>query len=158
MSDFFLESSALAKRYKREERGCGFVNKLFKEGGGHNLFYLNLTIVEIRKIFFRLYKYPQQEDDTQISTEEFKALQSRFAADLLEMRRLVITEEMINFTSEILQKKWVKNVFDLLQLSGFLVAKKEYLNLKLVSAASDINKAAKEFVLESDILNPEDYE
>ncbi len=83
MAKYFLESSALIKRYKQES-GTDFVNSLFKDS--HQLFYLNLTIIEIRKVFYRLWKYPQHlENDNlnPITESEFSNLESRFAADLL---------------------------------------------------------------------------
>lgn len=65
MARYFLESSAFIKRYKREF-GTDFVNSLF--GNAHELFYLNLAIVEIRKVFYRLWKYPQNlQGDIQIT-------------------------------------------------------------------------------------------
>lgn len=67
MSKYFLESSAFIKRYK-SETGSDVVNNLFNNN--HGLFYLNLAIIEIRKVFYRLWKYPLHQDN-RITEEEF---------------------------------------------------------------------------------------
>ncbi|OIO72213.1 MAG: hypothetical protein AUJ85_10630 [Elusimicrobia bacterium CG1_02_37_114] len=58
MAKYFLESSAFLKRYK-EEPGSDYVNNLFTNTS--ELLFLNLAIVEIRKVFFRLYKYRRND-------------------------------------------------------------------------------------------------
>lgn len=108
MSKYFLESSAFIKRYK-SEIGSDVVNNLFNNN--HDLFYLNLAIIEIRKVFYRLWKYPLQQDE-QISEEDFYSLNSRFAADILQMHRIEFTEEMIEQAISILKRAWVPNIFD----------------------------------------------
>jgi len=53
MSKYFLESSAFTKRY-RHENGSFFVDQLFSSDS--DLFYLNLAILEVRKVIFRMDK------------------------------------------------------------------------------------------------------
>src|SRR4030042_1154592 len=115
MSKYFLESSAFIKRYK-PEIGSDVVNNLFNNN--NDLFYLNLAIIEIRKVFYRLWKYPLHQDN-RITEEEFKALVSRFAADTLQIYKIVFTEEMIERADSILERAWVPNIFDLTQLSAY---------------------------------------
>jgi hypothetical protein len=86
MPKYFLESSAFIKRYK-SEIGSDVVNNLFNDN--HDLFYLNLAIIEIRKVFYRLLKYPLNQDG-QITEEEFNRLNRLFDADSLQMHRIVI--------------------------------------------------------------------
>ena len=57
MANYYFETSAFLKRYK-QEKGSNFVNQLI-ENIYSSIFYLNLTIAEVSKVFFRLYKYPQ---------------------------------------------------------------------------------------------------
>lgn len=152
MSKYFLESSAFIKRYK-SEIGSDVVNNLFNNN--HDLFYLNLAIIEIRKVFYRLWKYPLQQDN-QITEEEFKALVSRFAADTLLMQRIEFTEEMIERAASILEKAWVPNIFDLAQLSAYLIAKEEYPDMVFVCSdeRSKLIEAVKQFVPDTDIIIP----
>lgn len=155
MAKYFLESSAFVKRY-RQESGSPFVNRLFQEK--HELFYLNLALLEIRKVFFRLYKWPQGlEGDVQITREEFQNLEAQFAADLLTMKRIEFTDEMLEKSTEILKHAWIRSVFDLAQLSSFLVAKEIYSDLVFVCSdkRSNLIEATKFFVNRSNIVIPE---
>ncbi len=154
MPKYFLETSAFLKRYK-EEAGSNIVNSLFNNR--HELFYLNLAIIEIRKVFYRLRKYPLQQDDP-ITEEEFNALSSRFAEDILQMQRIEFTEEMIGQAIAILEKAWVPNIFDLAQLSAYLIAKKEYPDIIFVCSdeRSKLIEGVKQFVREGDIIIPGD--
>jgi len=157
MANYYLETSAFLKRYK-QERGSYLVNQLIEENSP-SIFYLNLTIAEVNKLFFRLYKYPQQlEKDTRISERIFHSLQSQFASDLLKMKKVLLTEETIEKSKRILEKGYLKSVIDLLHLSAFLIIKEEFSEIKLVSADGNITEIAKKFVQESDIINPEEYE
>ncbi len=152
MSKYFLETSAFLKRYKNEA-GSDVVNDLFNNN--HNLFYLNLAIIEIRKVFYRLWKYPLQQD-LQIAEEEFKTLNSRFAADLLQMQRIEFTEEMIEQTISILERAWIPNIFDLAQLTAYLIAREEYPDMIFVCSdeRSKLIEGVKQFVQERDIIVP----
>ena len=152
MPKYFLETSAFLKRYK-EEAGSNIVNNLFNNR--HELFYLNLAIIEIRKVFYRLWKYPLQQDDP-ITEEEFNALSSRFAEDILQMQRIEFTEEMIGQAITILGKAWVPNIFDLAQLSAYLIAKKEYPDVIFVCSdeRSKLIEGVKQFVQEGNIIVP----
>lgn len=153
MAKYFLESSALTKRYKHEA-GTDFVSNLFS--GAHQLFYLNLAVIEIRKVFYRLRYYPQTiEGDTQINDAEFRQVQGQFAADLQQMQRVALTEEMIANAETILQNHWIKSVFDLAHLSAFLITKQENPDLVLVIADGQLSDIAKQLVPATDVINPE---
>lgn len=154
MAKYFLESSAFVKRYKKE-KGSNFVNRLFLEE--HELFCLDLAIIEIRKVFYRLYKWPQTlERDVQITKEEFEKLNSQFAADLLRINKISLTEEMIEKCIQILEKVWLKSVFDLVHLSSFLITKEIYPDLIFVcSDKKDLVAAAGEFIKQEEIKIPE---
>ena len=152
MSKYFLESSAFIKRYK-PEIGSDVVNNLFNNN--NDLFYLNLAIIEIRKVFYRLWKYPLHQDN-RITEEEFKALVSRFAADTLQIYKIVFTEEMIERADSILERAWVPNIFDLTQLSAYLIAREEYPDMIFVCSdeRSKLIEGVKHFVQEGDIIVP----
>ncbi len=154
MPKYFLETSAFLKRYKNDA-GSDIVNSLFNNR--HELFYLNLAIIEIRKAFFRLWKYPlQQENQIKITEEEFKALNSKFAEDILQMQRIEFTEEMIEQAISALERAWVPNIFDLAHLSAYLIAKQEYSDMIFVCSdeRSKLIEAVKQFVPENDVLIP----
>lgn len=152
MSKYFLETSSFLKRYKNEA-GSDVVNSLFNNR--HELFYLNLAIIEIRKVFYRLWKYPLQQDN-QITQEEFTALNSRFAADILQMQRIEFTEEMIGQAISVLERVWIPNIFDLAQLSAYLIAKQEYSDMIFVCSdeRSKLIEGVKQFVQEGNIIVP----
>ncbi|MDI6766955.1 MAG: type II toxin-antitoxin system VapC family toxin [Bacteroidota bacterium] len=152
MQKYFLETSAFLKRYK-VEAGSDIVNRLFENKS--ELFYLNLAIIEIRKVFYRLRKYPLQQDNP-ITEEDFNTLTSRFAADILQMQRIAFTEEMIEEAITILEKVWIPNIFDLTQLSAYLIAKKEYPDIIFVCSdeRSKLIEGVKQFVQARDIIIP----
>ncbi len=155
MAKYFLETSAFVKRYKKEE-GSNFIKLLFQEN--HQLFYLNLMIMEVHKIFYRLYKWPQLlEKDISITKEEFEKLNSYFASDLLKMHRIDFTQETVEMSTEILEMVWIKSVFDLAHLSSFLMTKEIYSDLIFVCSdkRSNLIEAAKVFINPSDIKIPE---
>lgn len=159
MSKYFLESSAFTKRY-RSENGSLFVDQLFSNN--NNLFYLNLAILEVRKVIFRMWKSPLKQD-SQINDQEYSTLESRFAADIQNMHRIEFTEEMIekslNYLKQAIDKNvWIKTSFDLAQLTAYLVAKEEYQDLLFVCAdeCSQLINAAKVFVDESFVIIPKD--
>ena len=157
MANYYFETSAFLKRYK-QEKGSNFVNQLIEDSSS-SIFYLNLTIAEVSKVFYRLYKYPQGlEKDKQISKEVFESLQNQFAYDLLKMNKISLTEEIIEKAKNILEKCYLKSVVGLLHLSAFLITKEEFPNIKLVTSDQKIIEIAKKFILENDIINPEKYE
>lgn len=155
MAKYFFDSSALTKRYKTE-RGSDYVNNLFV--GNHDLFYLNLAIVETRKVFYRLRFYPSlTEGDIQTSEEEFNQVQAQFAADLQQMRRLDFTEEMIARTEDILKEHWLNSSFDLAHLSAYLITREEYPNIILVVSDGNLVNIARTIIGNNDeVINPEE--
>ena len=161
MANYFLESSAFVKRYK-EEKGTNFINKLFQEE--HQLYYLNLSILEIRKTFYRLssgidQSYPK------ITETKLRSLESRFAADLLKMKRIAFTEEIIEKGVEIVkqgikQRIWVKSSFDVAQIASYLIAKEIHTDLTFVCSdcRTNVVKAAEQFVDPKYVVVPEKQE
>ena len=157
MANYYLETSAFLKRYK-QEKGSNFVNQLIEDDPSL-IFYLNLTIAEISKVFFRLYKYPQRlEQDGQITEEVFNILRNQFASDLLKLNKISLTEEIVERTKEVLEKGYLKSVIDILHLSAFLIIREEFPETKLISADGNLIEVAKKFISESDIINPENYD
>lgn len=158
MAQYFLESSAFIKRYKTEN-GTHFVSDLFN--AGNDLFFLNLSLIEIHKVFYRLWKYPLQQDiqqNAKLDQIGFNALTGRFAADLQEqfMHRIEFTEEMVQNCSIILETTWVPNVFDLVQLSAFLITKQEYPDIVFVCSdlRSNLVSATRKFVPNNEVILP----
>ena len=155
MAKYFFDSSALAKRYV-PERGTNFVDSIF--AGDHELFYLNLAVLEVSKVFYRLRDYPQSiEKDSQITDEIFRQMRSKFGADLLRMQKVALTESMIAYAETILEHWYLKSAFDLAHLSAFLISRQEYPGMIFVSADNPLVTAARKFVLESEAINPENF-
>jgi hypothetical protein len=159
MAKYFLESSAFVKRYKNEN-GSAFINGIFN--GQDELFYLNLSLIEIQKIFYRLWKYPLQQDiqqNIQITEKEFKVLMSRFASDLQQtfMHRIELTEEMIKNVTSVLEVIWIRSVFDMMHISAYLMVRQEYSDIIFVCSdfRSNLVQAAKKFVPEEFVIIPE---
>jgi len=157
MVKYFLESSAFIKRYKPED-GSQIVDALFKSG--NELFCLNLAIMEIYKVFYRLWKYPLQQDVRQgvrLTEAEFCKLKARFAADLLIVRRVEFTEEMIYRSGEILDRIWLRSVFDLAHLTAYMVVREEYGDVIFVCSdvRSHLVDAARVLYGEEQVLVPE---
>lgn len=158
MARYFIESSALIKRYK-PENGSQVVNDLFKREG--NLFCLSLTVMETRKLFYRLWKYPQQQDaqrGVQVTEKEFRSLESRFAADLLVVQRIEFTEEMVRRSMDIIDRVWVPTIFDLAQLTAYMIIKEEYNDIIFVCSdvRSGLISAARFLYGDDQLLIPEE--
>jgi len=157
MTRYFIESSALIKRYKLEN-GSQAVNDLFESG--NELFCLSLAAMEIRKVFYRLWKYPLQQDTqqgVQVTEKEFHNLESRFAADLSVIQRVEFTEEMVRRSTEIIDKAWVPNIFDLAQLTAYMITKEEYNDIIFVCSdvRSGLIDATKTLYGDEQLLIPE---
>lgn len=153
MARYFIESSALIKRYKFEN-GSQIVNKLFNSD--NELFCLSLAVMEVRKVFYRLWKYPLQQD-AQISDDEFHDLEARFAADLAIINRIAFTEEMVQRSTKILEKVWVPNIFDFAQLIAYKITLEEYNDMIFVCSdvRSHLVDAAKYVFGDRFLLVPE---
>jgi predicted nucleic acid-binding protein len=154
MAKYFLDSSAFTKRYKKEI-GSDYVNTLFAED--HELFYLNLAIIEVRKVFYRQRFYPSPaEGDRQNTDEEFNKVLAQFATDLQRMNRIYLTEEMIAYTEMILREHWLNSSFDLAHLAAYLVTRKEHADIILVSSDTKLVEVARSFVGNEAVINPEE--
>ena len=72
------------------------------------------------------------------------------------MHRIVFTEEMIEGATSVLEKTWVPNIFDLAQLSTYLIAKQEYPDMIFVCSdeRSKLIEGVKQFVPDTDIIIP----
>jgi hypothetical protein len=157
MSKYFIESSAFIKRYKLEN-GSQVVNNLFESR--NELFCLSLAVMEIRKVFYRLWKYSLQQDiqqGVQVTEEEFHNLESRFAADLSVIQRIEFTEEMVRRSTEIIDRVWVPNIFDLAQLTAYMITKEEYNDIVFVCSdiRSGLIDATKNLYGDEQLLIPE---
>lgn len=146
-NDYFLDTSAFTKRYKNEP-GHEYIDKIFSTN--NQIFYLSVTYCEVIKIFYRLYKYPQQ-NDIQISEMEFNSFNAKLSTDLFNLNRVSVTDEIVNKSREILEIGWLKGSIDILILSGFIVTKDVYKNLYLITADDKLSDLAKKFT--NDIIN-----
>ena len=72
------------------------------------------------------------------------------------MNKISLTDEIIENTKRVLEKTYLKSAIDLIYLSAFLITKKEFPRLKLITADREIVESANKFVSKDDIINPED--
>ena len=72
------------------------------------------------------------------------------------MQRIEFTEEMIGQAISVLERVWIPNIFDLAQLSAYLIAKQEYSDMIFVCSdeRSKLIEGVKQFVQEGNIIVP----
>ncbi len=75
MVEYFIDTSALLKRYRTEEKGAEIVNSIFKESDAERVISY-LSIVETLNIFYGLYR------KNKITNEELQILLSIFYKDI----------------------------------------------------------------------------
>lgn len=93
----------------------------------------------------------------QVTEEEFHNLESRFAADLSVIQRVEFTEEMVQRSTEIIDRAWVPNIFDLAQLTAYMITKEEYNDIVFVCSdvRSGLIDAAETLYGDEQLLIPE---
>ena len=72
------------------------------------------------------------------------------------MQRIEFTEEMIGQAISALERAWVPNIFDLTQLSAYLIVRQEYSDMNFICSdeRSKLIEAVKQFVPDNDIIIP----
>ncbi len=140
MADFFLDSSAIVKRYVNET-GTVFVDGLAKVKDGNTVFIAQITEVEVASAFARRKKGKTlSEVDAAVSLESFKI-------DLADIYFTVdLTADLITSATD-LATKYALRGFDAIQLATALSASYNVVgtgrdSLVFVSADSDLNAAA----------------
>src|SRR3989338_11014361 len=125
--DFFVESSALVKRYKNEP-GSDYMDTIIGEHE-NRLFFLNITILEVQKLIHRLRFHPQSAHsgvEARIDEQTFRSLLAQSSKDFLRMNVVQLTQTMIHRATSILPDYWIPSSVDLLQVAAFLETKAVY--------------------------------
>lgn len=154
MADYFLDSSAIVKRYINE-RGSGFIDGLIGLENGNNIFLAQITIVEVESAFAR-----RKKGKTLADKDAAAALNS-FTIELADIYLTVgIMTEVVKAATKIATKHALRG-YDAVQLAAALAANRDliengYSALTFVSADGDLNWAT---IMEGlSVENPNDHE
>lgn len=140
MADYFLDSSAVVKRYINE-RGSGFIDGLVDIEHSNNVFLAQITRVEVASAFAR-----RRKRETLADIDAVAALNS-FTIELADIYLTVyITTEIVTAATEIATRHALRG-YDAIQFAAALAANRDltengYDALTFVSADDDLNSAA----------------
>lgn len=153
MADYFLDSSAVVKRYI-DEPGSVFVDELVDPKQENRIFIAQITRVEVTSAFAR-----RRKGRTLAEQDAAPAL-GAFAKDLADVYlEVAITDELIETASDLATKHALRG-YDAVQLAAAIVARRDltaggFDALTFISADGDLNSAA---IAEGlDVENPEDH-
>lgn len=153
MADFFLDSSAIVKRYVNET-GTVFVDGLVEVSKGNTVFIALITKVEVSSAFAR------RKKGKTLSAVDAAASLASFKIDLKDIYYAVdITADHIASAADLATKHALRG-YDAVQLATALAANYEVIgnggtSLVFVSADRELNTAAIAEGLKVD--NPNDY-
>ncbi|HMT07489.1 MAG TPA: type II toxin-antitoxin system VapC family toxin [Pyrinomonadaceae bacterium] len=153
MADFFLDSSALVKRYIKET-GTVFVAGLVEVSNGNTIFIAQITKVEVSSAFARRNK------GKTLSDIDAAASLASFNIDLTDIYYAVdMTADHVASAADLATKHALRG-YDAVQLATALAANYELIkngdhSLVFVSADSELNTAAISEGL--GVENPNDY-
>jgi uncharacterized protein len=153
MAEFFLDSSAIVKRYVNEH-GSAYVDGLVDPEHQNNVLLAQITQVEVASAFARRNKSKTLSDADALSSLE------SFRLDLADIYLSVeITADLIASATDLATKHALRG-FDAVQLATAVAANYDLIDnsrnpLVFVSADSDLNLAA---IAEGlDVENPNDH-
>lgn len=154
MADYFLDSSAVVKRYINE-LGSGFVDRLVDPENGDNVFLAQITRVEVASAFAR------RKKGKTLTDKDAAAALASFTVDLDDIYlTLDITTDVVAAAALIATKHAVRG-YDAVQLAAALAANHNltengYNPLTFVSADGDLNSTA---IAEGlGVVNPNDHD
>jgi uncharacterized protein len=153
MSAYFLDSSALVKRFA-QETGTAFVFSLLRPSAHHTLYAARLTEVEVCAALARRRKL------LTLSPAQASKAQRRFRRDFPQRFIYVALNDSIVDEAVRLADAYVLRGYDAIQLASALFANSQRLlkslpSLIFVSADIDLNQAAQSRGLA--IENPNNY-
>ena len=153
MSAYFLDSSALVKRFARES-GTAFVFSLLRPAAQHSLYAARLTEVEVCAALVRRCRLQT------LSPGQAGKAQRRFRRDFPQHFTYVALSDGIVSEAVRLTGAYVLRGYDAIQLASALAANQRRLQLGLaplilVSADTDLNQAAQAEGLA--VENPNNY-
>lgn len=140
MADFFLDSSAIVKRYINET-GTVFVDGLVEVSKGNTIFIAQITKVEVSSAFAR------RKKGKTLSNVDAAASLASFIIDLKDIYYTVdMTADHVTSAADLATKHALRG-YDAVQLGTALAANYEVIKngdpaLVFVSADSELNSAA----------------
>ena len=140
MADYFLDSSAIVKRYINE-MGSAFVDELIGPDRENNIFIAEITRAEVASAFAR------REKGKTLTTGDAATARDAFAVDVADVYAIIdITPELITNAADLATKHAVRG-YDAVQLAAALTANLNltaggHSVLTFVSADGDLNLAA----------------
>lgn len=141
MSDFFLDTSAIVKRYS-PEAGSGWIKAITDTIAGHDITLAEITLAEVAAAFAAKARAPGG-----ITIEERDQALADFLRDCDEHYDLLsISREVIDLAVSLTQRHKLRG-YDAVQLAGALIVNTELLaeglpSLTFVSADEDLVDAA----------------
>lgn len=141
MSDFFLDTSAIVKRYS-PEAGSGWIKAITDTIAGHDITLAEITLAEVAAAFAAKARAPGG-----ITIEERDQALADFLRDCDEHYDLLsISREVIDLAVSLTQRHKLRG-YDAVQLAGALIVNTELLaeglpSLTFVSADEDLLDAA----------------
>lgn len=138
MATFFLDSSAIAKRYV-SERGSSWIASLLEPSAGHRLHVVSITGVEVVAALARRFRHLGPTGDFALVIDEFRD-------DYANAFWVSDTDERLVHLAMDLAEKHVLRGYDALQLAAARDLNEVYGDeagpLTLVSADAELNTAA----------------
>jgi hypothetical protein len=141
VSDFFLDTSAIVKRYS-PEAGSGWIKAITDTIAGHDITLAEITLAEVAAAFAAKARAPGG-----ITIEERDQALADFLRDCDEHYDLLsISREVIDLAVSLTQRHKLRG-YDAVQLAGALIVNTELLaeglpSLTFVSADEDLVDAA----------------
>jgi predicted nucleic acid-binding protein len=141
MSDFFLDTSAIVKRYS-PETGSGWIKAITNTIAGHDITLAEITLAEVAAAVAAKARAPGG-----ITIEERDQALADFLRDCDEHYDLLsISREVIDLAVSLTQRHKLRG-YDAVQLAGALIVNTELLaeglpSLTFVSADEDLVEAA----------------
>lgn len=154
MADYFLDSSAVVKRYI-DEPGSVFVDRMVGPEQENNIFIAQITRVEVSSAFAR-----RRKGRTLAEQDAATAL-GAFTRDLADVYvEVAVTDELVGTAADLASKHALR-AYDAVQLAAAMAANRDLTEsgvetLTFVSADGDLNSAA--FAEGLKVENPDDYQ
>ena len=151
MSRYYLDASALVKRYVDEE-GSGWLRAIITPVRSHMLFTSRMTIVEVISAFTRRVR------DGSLTLDEFASARDLFRSDCLQEYQIMPPTMAVIDTASILLERHPLRTYDAIHLATALGAQQflteqNYSPLVFLSADDRLNRAATVEGLEVDNPN-----
>jgi uncharacterized protein len=115
LSIYFLDSSALAKRYIAEI-GSGWMQKISRRSARHTLVISELATIEFVALLSRRHR------DKSISTKDFKLIEGLFFTHVRTQYQVIKTDTRAYQTARTLPPKHPLRTLDAIQLASAIVA------------------------------------